>query len=65
VVVATRALAIGANTLLVAIANAVLFRALPFAESSRLVSISIAQKGTDVGRMDEPTARLMANSGCR
>jgi putative ABC transport system permease protein len=61
-VITTLALVVGANTLLFAIANAVFVRALPFAEPSRLVSISIAQKARDVGRMDEPTARLAAGA---
>jgi putative ABC transport system permease protein len=59
-VVTTLALVVGANTLLFAIANTVFLRALPFPAPSRLVSISIAQKARDVGRMDEPTARLAA-----
>ena len=57
-ILATLALAIGANTLLFAIANAALFRSLPYADASRLVSPSVVQKGRDVERMDEPTARL-------
>src|SRR5215204_4593905 len=59
-VVATLALAVGANTLLFAIAYAAIFRALPFADASRIVSMSIVQKGRDIGRMDEPTSRLAA-----
>ena len=59
-VVATVALAVGANTLLFAIANASIFRPLPYPDSGRIVSMSIAQKGTDVGRFDEPTALLAA-----
>src|SRR5688500_13474452 len=61
-IVGTLGLAVGANTLLFAIANAALFRALPYPDSSRLVSISIAQKGTDIGRMDEPTAGLAVDA---
>ena len=57
-IVTTLALAIGANTLLFAVANAAFFRALPYPEASRLVSPSNVQKGRDVGRIDEPTARL-------
>ena len=57
-IIATLALVVGANSLLFAIANAALIRALPYPQSSRLVSISIAQKGRDIERMDEPTARL-------
>ena len=57
-VIATVALAVGANTLLFAIANASIFRRLPYPDSSRIVSMSVAQKGTDIGRFDEPTARL-------
>lgn len=54
----TLALAIGANTLLFGIANAALFRGLPYPDSSRLVSMTLARKGTDIGRMDEKTAYL-------
>jgi putative ABC transport system permease protein len=57
-ILATLALAIGANTLLFAVANAAFFRALPYAEASRLVAPSVVQKGRNVERMDEPTARL-------
>ena len=57
-ILATLALAIGANTLLFAIANAALFRALPYDEASRLVAPSVVQKGRDVARMDEATARI-------
>ncbi len=59
-ILATLALAIGANTLLFTVANAALFRALPYPDSSRLVVPSIIQKGRDVERIDEPTARLAA-----
>ncbi|MEX2270464.1 MAG: ABC transporter permease [Vicinamibacterales bacterium] len=59
----TLALAVGANTLLFAIANAVLFRALPYPAADRLVSFSITAKGRDMGRIDEPTARLAADTG--
>ena len=59
-ILATLALAIGANTLLFAIANATLFRALPYPDPSRLISPSIVQKGRDVARIDEPTARFAA-----
>ena len=57
-IVGTVALAVGANTLLFAIANAAIFRPLSYPDSSRIVSMSIAQKGRDIGRFDEPTARL-------
>ena len=57
-ILGTLALAIGANTLLFAVANAVLFRALPYPAASRLVTPSVVQKDRDVGRMDEPTSRL-------
>ena len=57
-VVGTLALAIGANTLLFAIANAAIFRALPYPEASRVVSLSVVQKGRDIQRIDEPTMRL-------
>lgn len=59
-ILATLALAIGANTLLFAIANATLFRALPYPDPSRLISPSIVQKGRDIARIDEPTARFAA-----
>jgi putative ABC transport system permease protein len=59
-ILATLAVTIGANTLLFTIANAALFRALPYPDASRLVSPSVLQKGRDVERMDEPTARLAA-----
>jgi putative ABC transport system permease protein len=59
-VAATLALAVGANTLLFAIANAAIFRALPYPDASRIVSMSVVQKGRDIGRMDEPTTRLAA-----
>jgi len=62
-IVTTLALAVGANTLLFAIASAAFFRALPFHEPSRLVSPSMAQKGQDMGRMDETTVRLAAETG--
>ena len=42
-VIATVALAVGANTLLFAIANASIFRRLPYPDSSRIVSMSVAQ----------------------
>ena len=59
-ILATLALAIGANTLLFTIANAALFRALPYPDASRLIVPSVIQKGKDVERIDEPTARLAA-----
>ncbi len=59
-ILATLAVTIGANTLLFTIAHAALFRALPYPDASRLVSPSVVQKERDVGRMDEPTARLAA-----
>jgi putative ABC transport system permease protein len=57
-VVATLALAIGANALLFGIANAAFFQGLPYPDSSRLVSMSMARKGEDIGRIDESTAHL-------
>jgi hypothetical protein len=57
--VATLGLTIGATSALFAIANAVILRPLPYPQSDRIVSISIAQKGTDTGRIDEPTASLV------
>jgi predicted permease len=59
-ILATLAVTIGANTLLFTIANAALFHALPYPDASSLVSVSVVQKERDVGRMDEPTARLAA-----
>ena len=61
-ILATLALALGANTLFFAVANAALFRALPYSEPSRLVVPTVVDKGRDVGRMDEPTA-LLATAG--
>ena len=59
-ILATLAVTIGANTLLFTIANAAIFRALPYPDARRLVSVSVVQKDRDVERMDEPTARLAA-----
>src|SRR5688572_4268615 len=59
-ILATLAVTIGANTLLFTIANAALFRALPYPDPARLVSPSVVQKERDTERMDEPTARLAA-----
>src|SRR5262245_35823432 len=62
-ILATLAVTIGANTLPFTIANAALFRALPYPDAGRLVSPSVAQKERDIERMDEPTARLAAAAG--
>jgi putative ABC transport system permease protein len=59
-ILVTLAVTIGANTLLFTIANAALFRALPYPDATRLVSPSVVQKERDTERMDEPTARLAA-----
>jgi len=59
-ILATLALTIGANTVLFTLANAALFRALPYPDATRLVSPSVVQKERDTERMDEPTARLAA-----
>jgi predicted permease len=56
--VMTLGLTIGATSALFAIANAVILRPLPYPQSDRIVSLSIARKGTDTARMDEPTALL-------
>jgi hypothetical protein len=56
--VATLGLTIGATSALFAIANAVILRPLPYPQSDRIVSLSIARKGVDTARMDEPTALL-------
>jgi len=60
--VATLGLTIGATSALFAVANAVILRPLPYPQSDRIVSISIAPRGTDSGRMDEPTAVLALES---
>jgi predicted permease len=60
--VATLGLTIGATSALFAIANAVILRPLPYPQSDRIVSLSIASKGTDTARMDEPTALLATAS---
>jgi MacB-like periplasmic core domain len=60
--VATLGLTIGATSALFAIANAVILRPLPYPQSDRIVSITVAPRGTDSGRMDEPTALLAAAS---
>jgi hypothetical protein len=54
----TLALTIGATGALFVISRAVILRPLPYPASERLVSISLATKGIDSGRMDAPTASL-------
>ena len=61
----TLALTIGGTCALFAIANAVVLRPLAFPRSDRVVSISIAQQGTDLAVMDESTARLAMASPSR
>jgi putative ABC transport system permease protein len=56
--VLTLGLAIGANSALFAIVEAAVLRPLPYLDSERIVSITTIQRGTDIGRMDEPTAML-------
>lgn len=65
-VVLVLALGIGANSTLFAIVNAVLLRPLPFPESGRILSLSMASgDGSDIGRLDEPTAQLLSRSRLR
>ena len=63
-VVATLALAIGSNTLLFAIANAAIFRALPYPDSGRLVQIhgSSASSGSVAGVSAPDFAELREQS---
>jgi putative ABC transport system permease protein len=61
--VGTLGLTIGATSALFAVANAVVWRPLAFPQSDRIVSISTTRQGTDIGRMDEATARIAMASG--
>jgi putative ABC transport system permease protein len=61
-VVATLGLAVGANTLLFAIANATIVRVLPYRDSQHIVSMTSSARGVDTQRIDEPTARLAASA---
>jgi putative ABC transport system permease protein len=63
--VLTLALTIGATSALFAIANAVVFRPLPYRESDRIVTLTIEQAGRDIGVFDEPTAELAMRAGTR
>jgi predicted permease len=61
--IVTLALTIGATTALFAIANAVVFRPLPYRQSDRLVRATIEYEGSDAGRFDEGTAQLAMRVG--
>jgi putative ABC transport system permease protein len=61
----TLTLTIGSTSALFAVANAVVFRPLPYPDSGRIVSITIQDEGRDVGRMDAPTAMIAMRAGTR
>ncbi|MGH9408068.1 MAG: ADOP family duplicated permease [Vicinamibacterales bacterium] len=60
--VATLGLTIGATSALFAVANAVVWRPLPYPESSRIMSISVPRNGRDTAMIDESTARIAMTS---
>jgi putative ABC transport system permease protein len=63
--VCTLALTIGSTSALFAIANAAVFRPLPYPDSGRLVALTIQDQGRDIGRMDASTAIIAMRAGTR
>jgi putative ABC transport system permease protein len=65
-VVLVLALGIGANSALFGIVDAAVLRPLPYPESERIVSVSmLGGDGSDIGRVDEPSAQVLARSPLR